>query len=76
MKYQKEYNKRVRMAKKIILSSKNTSTSHLQRKMNISYNYADMIMEDISKLSGFRFLNLARKKRFSYRLTKNLKKQK
>lgn len=76
MKYQKEYNKRMRMAKKIILSSKNTSISHLQRKMNICYNYADMIMEDISKLSGFRFLNLARNKRFRYRLTKKLKKQK
>ena len=48
--------KRLRMAKKIVLTSKNTSISYLQRKMKISYNDAAMMMSEISKLSGFRFL--------------------
>lgn len=61
MKYTKEHKKRLRIAKRIILATKNTSTSHLQRKMHIGYNDADSLMEDISKLSGFRFLYRARK---------------
>lgn len=58
----KLYKKRMRIAKRIILSSRNTSTSYLQRKMEISYNDAAMMMSEISKLSGFRFLFRARKK--------------
>jgi predicted DNA-binding protein (UPF0251 family) len=58
----KIYKRRMRIAKRIILSSRNTSTSHLQRKMGISYNDAARLMIEISKLSGFRFLHSARKK--------------
>ncbi len=56
-----EYRKKLRIAKSIVRTSKNTSTSHLQRKMKIGYNYADRLMEDISKLHGFRFVRKARK---------------
>ncbi|MCK5536157.1 MAG: hypothetical protein KAI79_04975 [Bacteroidales bacterium] len=56
-----EYGTKLRIAKRIIRSSKKTSTSYLQRKMEIGYNYADRLMEDISKLHGFRFVRKARK---------------
>ena len=56
-----EHRKNLRITKRIIRSSRNTSTSNLQRKMHIDYNYADRLMEDISKLHGFRFVRKARK---------------
>jgi hypothetical protein len=56
MKYTKEYKQRMRVAKKIVLFTRNPSTSYLQRKMEIGYNYADMLMEDISKQRGFGFV--------------------
>ncbi|MCK5536178.1 MAG: hypothetical protein KAI79_05080 [Bacteroidales bacterium] len=56
MKNKKEYRKDLRRAKKIVLVSKNPSTSHLQRKMCIGYNYADILMKEISKGSGFKFV--------------------
>ncbi len=59
-----EYRKKLRIAKRIIRSSKNTSTSYLQRKMEIGYNYADMLMEDISKQRGLGFVYRARRKIF------------
>ena len=62
MKYTKEYKQRMRVAKKIVLSKKNASTSYLQRKMEIGYNYADMLMEDISMQRGFGFVYRARRK--------------
>jgi len=46
----------MRTAKRIIISTRNTSTSYLQRKMKISYNDAAELMGDISKLNGFKFL--------------------
>ena len=52
---------KLRIAKRIIRSTKNTSTSYLQRMMHIGYNYADRLMEEISKLHGFRFVRKARK---------------
>ncbi|MCI0501797.1 MAG: hypothetical protein L0Y61_08665 [Epsilonproteobacteria bacterium] len=58
----KMHKKSLRMAKKIVIASRNTSTSYLQRKMKISYNDAAKLMGEISKLSGFRFLHKARKK--------------
>ena len=58
---EEEHRKKLRIAKRIIRSSRNTSTSYLQRKMVIGYNYADNIMEEISKLHGFRFVRKARK---------------
>ena len=60
-----EHRKNLRIAKRIVRSTKNTTTSYLQRKMQIGYNYADGLMEDISKLHGFRFLRKARKKLFA-----------
>jgi len=62
MKYTKEYKQRMRVAKKIVISSKNGSTSYLQRKMQIGYNYADMLMEDISMQRGFSFVHRYRRK--------------
>ena len=62
MKYTKEYKQRMRVAKKIVISSKNGSTSYLQRKMQIGYNYADILMEDISKQRGFSFVYRYRRK--------------
>lgn len=62
MKHTEKYRKRIKMAKMIIRSSKNTSTSYLQRKMRIGYNSADMLMDDISKLREFQFLYIARRK--------------
>jgi DNA segregation ATPase FtsK/SpoIIIE-like protein len=44
-----EHRKKLRIAKRIILSSKNTSISHLQRKMHIGYSYADRLVDEISK---------------------------
>ena len=61
MKNTKEYKQRMRVAKKIVLSKKNGSTSYLQRKLQIGYNYADRLMEEISKLYGFRFVRKTRK---------------
>ena len=55
------HRKKLRIAKRIVRSTKNTSTSYLQRKMHIGYNYADRLMEEISKLHGFRFVRKARK---------------
>lgn len=52
----------MRVAKKIVLSTKKTSASYLQRKMQIGYNYADMLMEDISKQRGFGFVYRYRRK--------------
>lgn len=57
-----EHKKKLRIAKRIIRSTKNTSTSYLQRKMGIGYNYADRLMEEISKIHGFRFVRKARKR--------------
>ncbi len=57
-----EHRKKLRIAKRIIRSSRSTSTSYLQRKMEIGYNYADMLMEDISKQRGFGFVYSARRK--------------
>ena len=65
MKYTKEYKQRMRVAKRIVLSHKNGSTSYLQRKMHIGYNYADMLMEDISKQRGFGFVYRYRRKLLS-----------
>ena len=62
MKYTKEYKQRMRVAKKIVRSTKNISTSHLQRKMEIGYNYADMLMEDLSGQREFGFVYRARRK--------------
>ena len=62
MKYTKEYKQRMRVAKKIVISSKNGSTSYLQRKMQIGYTYADTLMEDISKQRGFSFVYHYRRK--------------
>ena len=56
-----QHRKNLRIAKRIVRSTKNTSTSYLQRKMHIGYNYADKLMEEISKLHGFRFVRKARK---------------
>ena len=56
-----QHRKNLKIAKRIIKSTKNTSTSYLQRKMHIGYNYADKLMEEISKLHGFRFVRKARK---------------
>lgn len=56
-----QHRKNLRIAKRIVRSTKNTSTSYLQRKMHIGYNYADRLMEEISKLHGFRFVHKARK---------------
>jgi len=56
-----QHRKSLRIAKRIVRSTKNTSTSYLQRKMHIGYNYADRLMEEISKLHGFRFVRKARK---------------
>ncbi len=56
-----EHRRKLRIAKRIIRSSKNTSISYLQRKMHIGYNYADGFMEEISKLHGFRFVRKSRK---------------
>jgi len=58
---EEEHRKNLRIAKRIIKSTKNTSTSYLQRKMHIGYNYSDRLMEEISKLNGFRFVRKARK---------------
>ena len=52
----KEYRKDLRRAKKIVRISRNPSTSYLQRKMMIGYNYADILMKEISKGSGFKFV--------------------
>jgi len=60
-----EHKKKLRIAKRIIRSTKNTSTSYLLRKMGIGYGYADRLMEEISKLHGFRFVRKARKKLFA-----------
>ena len=73
MKQTEQYRKRMRIAKKILIYSRNTSTSYLQRRMHIGYSNADMLLEDISKLSGFRFLYKARKRSSKKNL---LKKQK
>jgi len=55
------YRKRLRTAKKIVRTTRKTSTSYLQRTMEIGYNYADRLMEDVSKLHGFRFVRKARR---------------
>jgi len=55
------HRKRLRTAKRIVRTTRNTSTSHLQRKMEIGYNYADKLMDELSKLHGFRFLRKARR---------------
>ncbi len=60
-----QHRKNLRIAKRIIRSTKNTSTSCLQRKMHIGYNYADRLIDEISKLHGFRFVRKARKKLFA-----------
>jgi len=52
---------RLRIAKRIVRTTRNTSTSHLQRKMAIGYNYADRLMDELSKLHRFRFLHKDRK---------------
>jgi len=56
-----EHRKNLRTAKRIVRATKNTSTSYLQRKMEIGYNYADRLMDELSKLHGFRFVRKARK---------------
>jgi len=55
------HRKKLRIAKRIIRSTRNTSTSYLQRTMYIGYSYADRLMEEISKLHGFKFVRKARK---------------
>ena len=55
------YRKRLIIAKKIVRTTRRTSTSYLQRTMEIGYNYADRLMEDVSKLHGFRFVRKARR---------------
>jgi len=55
------YKKRLIIAKKIVRTTRKTSTSYLQRTMEIGYNYADRLMEDVSKLHGFRFVRKARR---------------
>ena len=57
-----EHRKKLRIAKRIIRTSRNTSTSYLQRKMHIGYNNADRLMEDLSKQRGFKFVYRARRK--------------
>ncbi len=64
MTEKEQYKTRIRIAKRIIRATRNTSISHLQRKMHIGYNYADRLMDDISKLHGFRFVRKARRKLF------------
>ena len=61
MTKEQEHRKKLRMAKRIIRLTKNTSTSYLQRKMEIGYNYADVLMEDISRQRGFGFVYRARR---------------
>lgn len=56
MKNKKEYKKDLRMAKRIVRISRNPSISYLQRKMMVDYNYADILMKEISKGSGFKFV--------------------
>ena len=73
MKYTKEYKQRMRVTKKNVLSNKNPSTSYLQRKMEIGYNYADMLMEDISKQRGFGFVYRYRRKLLGRSFRKNYK---
>ena len=55
------HRKRLRTAKRIVRTTRNTSRSHLQRKMEIGYNYADRLMDELSKLHGFRFVRKARR---------------
>ena len=55
------HRRRLRTAKRIVRTTRNTSTSHLQRKMEIGYNYADRLMDELSKLHGFRFVRKARR---------------
>ena len=55
------HRKKLRIAKRIIRSTRNTSTSYLQRTMYIGYSYTDRLMEEISKLHGFKFVRKARK---------------
>jgi DNA segregation ATPase FtsK/SpoIIIE-like protein len=50
----KEFRRHLLNAKRIVLSTRNTSISHLQRKMGIGYNSATQLMEEISKLRSFR----------------------
>ena len=60
-----QHRKNLRIAKRIVRSTKKTSTSYLQRKMHIGYNCADRLMDEISKLHGFRFVCRSRKKLFA-----------
>jgi len=62
MKKNTEYKIKLRRAKSIILFTKNSSPSALQRKMCISYSYALLLMGDIAKLNGFCFLRKKLKK--------------
>ena len=55
------YRERLIIAKKIVRTTRRTSTSYLQRTMEIGYNYADKLMDELSKLHGFRFVRKARR---------------
>ena len=53
----KQDKKKLRKAKRIILTAKKRSSrnsiSYLQRKMQIGYNSASELMEEMSKIKGF-----------------------
>ena len=60
MTQSKQDKKKLRKAKRIILTAKNRSSrnsiSYLQRKMQIGYNGAGKLMKEMSKIKGFRCL--------------------
>ncbi|RLA66640.1 MAG: hypothetical protein DRQ78_03915 [Epsilonproteobacteria bacterium] len=66
-----EHRKKFRIAKRIIRSSRNTSTSYLQRMMEIGYNYVDILMEDLSRQRGFGFVYRSRRKLLGRSFRKN-----
>ena len=57
MNQHKQDKKKLRKAKRIILTAKKrssrNSTSYLQRHMHIGYNSASKLMEEMSKIKGF-----------------------
>ena len=62
-KHRKEMNR----AKGIVLRSRKTTTSYLQRRMGIGWSHANELMEELSRAPGFGFVRRAREKRRSRR---------
>jgi DNA segregation ATPase FtsK/SpoIIIE-like protein len=56
----KQHKKKLRKAKRVILTAKKRSSrnsiSYLQRKMQIGYNSAGKLMDEMSKIKGFEYL--------------------